>query len=102
MASFATKVIRLSLKAVSTVSPEAAGRMAFQIFCRTPSRKPKNGKEKAVLRSATPIIAQSRTVTLSFAGGWVVARHFHHALAQADRGFCSHMDGDRGAIISRQ
>ncbi|WEX75986.1 lysophospholipase [Sinorhizobium numidicum] len=76
MASFAIKVIRLSLKAVSAISPEAAGKMAFRIFCRTPSRKPKNSKEAALLKAAVPIMARSQKVTLSFAGGWVVARHF--------------------------
>lgn len=76
MASFATKVISLALKAVSAVSPETAGKIAFRIFCRTPSRKPKNGKERAALVAAAPIVARSRSVTLSFAGGWFVARHF--------------------------
>ncbi|WP_026623011.1 pimeloyl-ACP methyl ester carboxylesterase [Ensifer sp. WSM1721] len=76
MAPFANKVIRLSLKAVSTVSAEAAGRTAFWIFCRTPSRKPRNGKEAALLKAAAPVMARSRRVTLSFAGGWLVARHF--------------------------
>jgi pimeloyl-ACP methyl ester carboxylesterase len=76
MAPFATKVIRLSLKAVSAVSAEAAGRTAFWIFCRTPSRKPRNGKEAALLKAAAPVMARSRRVTLSFAGGWLVARHF--------------------------
>lgn len=76
MASFATKVIRLSLKAVSAVSPEKAGKIAFRIFCRTPGRKPKNGKEKALLMAASPVMALSRSVTLSIAGGWVVAHHF--------------------------
>ncbi|WP_026613919.1 alpha/beta fold hydrolase [Ensifer aridi] len=76
MAPFATKVIRLSLKAVSAVSAEAAGRAAFWIFCRTPSRKPRNGKEAALLKAAAPVMERSQRVTLSFAGGWVVARHF--------------------------
>ncbi|MCA1371228.1 alpha/beta fold hydrolase [Bradyrhizobium sp. BRP14] len=76
MAPFATKVIRLSLKAVSAVSAEAAGRTAFWIFCRTPSRKPRNGKEAALLKAAAPVMERSRRVTLSLAGGWVVARHF--------------------------
>ncbi|APG91373.1 alpha/beta fold hydrolase [Sinorhizobium americanum] len=76
MASFATKVIRLSLKAVSAVSPGAAGELAFRIFCLTPNRMPKNGKERALLGAAAPLMQQSRKVTLSFAGGWVFVRHF--------------------------
>ena len=76
MASFATKVIRLSLKAVSAISPAAAGELAFRIFCLTPSRKPKNGKERALLKAAAPLMEKSQSVTLSFAGGWVFARYF--------------------------
>lgn len=76
MASFATKVIRLSLKAVSAISPAAAGELAFRIFCLTPSRKPKSDKERALLNAAAPLMEESRKVTLSFAGGWVFARHF--------------------------
>lgn len=76
MASFATQVIRLSLKAVSAISAEAAGKTAFWIFCRTPGRRPRNGKEAALLKAAAPVMARSRKVTLSFAGGWVAARHF--------------------------
>ncbi|AFL52677.1 pimeloyl-ACP methyl ester carboxylesterase [Sinorhizobium fredii] len=76
MASFATQVIRLSLQAVSAISPAAAGELAFRIFCLTPNRKPKNGKERALLKAAAPLMEQSRKVTLSFAGGWVFARHF--------------------------
>ena len=76
MASFATKVIRLSLKAVSAISPAAAGELAFRIFCLTPSRKPKSDKERALLNAAAPLMEESRKVTLSFAGGWVLTRHF--------------------------
>ncbi|MDX0431117.1 alpha/beta fold hydrolase [Sinorhizobium medicae] len=76
MASFAIKVIRLSLKAVAAVSAEKAGEAAFWIFCRTPGRKPKSAKETALLEAAAPVMQGSRKVTLSFGGGWVAARHF--------------------------
>ena len=76
MASFAIEVTRLALKCVSAFSPEAAGRLAFRLFSVTPSRKPSNAKEKAALASAVPVMARARPVTLSFAGGWVMAHHF--------------------------
>ncbi len=76
MASFAIKVTRLALKCVSAFSPEKAGRLAFRLFSITPSRKPKTGKEKAALAAAAPVMARARPVTLSFAGGWVMAKHF--------------------------
>jgi pimeloyl-ACP methyl ester carboxylesterase len=75
--------------------------MAFQIFCRTPSRKPKNGKEKAALRAASPIIGQSRKVTLSFAGGWVVARHFpRRAGTSGPRVLLAHGWGSRSDYLA--
>ncbi|MGH6807834.1 MAG: alpha/beta fold hydrolase [Ensifer adhaerens] len=76
MASFAIKVIRHALAGVSVISPEAAGRLAFKLFSVTPGRKPKSAKERAALAAAVPVIAKGKPVTLSYAGGWVMARHF--------------------------
>ena len=76
MASFAVKVTRLALKCVSAVSPEMAGQLAFRLFSITPSRKPRSPKEKAALVAAEPVMAGARPVTLSFAGGWITAKHF--------------------------
>jgi pimeloyl-ACP methyl ester carboxylesterase len=100
MASFVTKVIRLSLKAVSAVSPETAGKIAFRIFCRTPSRKPRNGKEKALLKAAAAVTTRSRKVTLSIAGGWVVARHFERrAGSRGPRVLLAHGWGSRSDYL---
>jgi pimeloyl-ACP methyl ester carboxylesterase len=82
MASFVIEVTRLALKCVSAISPEAAGRLAFRLFSVTPSRNPSNAKEKAAMAAAAPLMARAQPVTLSFAGGWVMARHF---AAPADR-----------------
>lgn len=76
MASFAVKVTRLALKCVSAVSPQMAGQLAFRLFSITPSRKPRSLKEKAALAAAEPVMARARPVTLSFAGGWITAKHF--------------------------
>ncbi|ASY56799.1 alpha/beta hydrolase [Sinorhizobium sp. CCBAU 05631] len=101
MASFATKVIRLSLKAVSAVSPAAAGEMAFRIFCLTPNRKPKNGKERALLSAAAPLMEQSRKITLSFAGGWVFVRHFpRHGSGRGPRVLLTHGWGSRSDYLA--
>ncbi|HXV31925.1 MAG TPA: alpha/beta fold hydrolase [Sinorhizobium sp.] len=99
MASFATRVIRLSLKAVSAASPVTAGKIAFQIFCRTASRKPRNGKEKALLKAAAPVMARSRRVTLSIAGGWVVARHFASRAGDGPRVLLAHGWGSRSDYL---
>ncbi|MDK1386715.1 alpha/beta fold hydrolase [Sinorhizobium sp. 8-89] len=101
MASFGIKVIRTALKAVSAVSPEAAGRLAFRIFCLTPGRKPKSGKEAALLKAAAPIMEHSRKVTLSFAGGWVVAHHFARRVdADGPRILLAHGWGSRSDYLA--
>lgn len=82
MASFAIEVTRLALRCVSAISPERAGKLAFRLFSITPSRKPRSEKEKAALAAAKAVMARARPVTLSFAGGWVMARHFE---ARSDR-----------------
>ena len=81
MASFAIAVTRHALKCVSAFSPEMAARLAFRLFSVTPSRKPSSGKEKAALAVAGPVMARAHPLTLSYAGGWVMARHFR---AQGD------------------
>ncbi|WP_077961052.1 alpha/beta fold hydrolase [Ensifer adhaerens] len=84
MAPFAIKVIRQALKGVAAFSPDAAGRLAFRLFTLTPGRKPKNAKEKAALAAAAPLIAKGHPVTLSYAGGWVLARQFFPARRAAN------------------
>ncbi|MDW9594619.1 alpha/beta fold hydrolase [Sinorhizobium meliloti] len=101
MPSFAIKVIRLSLKAVSAFSADKAGKSAFWIFCRTPSRKPKNGKEAALLKAAVPIMQRSRKVTLSFAGGWAAARHFERRMGgRGPRVLVAHGWGSRSDYLA--
>ena len=47
MPSFATKVISLGFASIGKISPAAAGRLAFRLFCLTPSRRPKSEKARA-------------------------------------------------------
>ncbi|WEX86908.1 alpha/beta hydrolase [Sinorhizobium garamanticum] len=101
MASFGVKVIRPALKAVSALSADAAGRLAFKIFCLTPSRKPKSAKEAAVLKAAAATMEHSRKVTLSFAGGWFVAHHFaRRPGAGGPRILLAHGWGSRSAYLA--
>jgi len=86
MPSFALKVIRMSLAAVSLFSPVAAGRLAFRIFSLTPGRHAKNAKEAAALEKAAPVLARAERVSLSlsFAGGAAVAHRFLPDAARAN------------------
>lgn len=76
MASFAIEVTRLVFKSLSAFSPQVAGQLAFRLFSVTPGRKPKNPKERALLDAARPVMARGKPVSLSFSGGWAMARHF--------------------------
>lgn len=86
MPSFALKVIRVSLAAVSLFSPDRAGRLAFKIFSLTPARRPKNAKEAAALEKAAPVVARAERVSLSLslAGGSAVAHRFLPDAARAN------------------
>ncbi|MCA1405210.1 alpha/beta fold hydrolase [Ensifer sp. IC3342] len=100
MASFGVKVIRATLKAVSAVSTEAAGRVAFRVFCLTPGRKPKSAKEAALLKAAASTMERSRKVSLSYAGGWFVAHHFAPRPAGGPRILLAHGWGSRSAYLA--
>lgn len=76
MASFPLMVTRAVLGTLSKSHPTFAGRLAFRLFSLTPGRKPKSDKEKAAIAAAAPIMAKAVSVTLSYAGGWVLARDF--------------------------
>ncbi len=82
MASFAIEVTRLVFKSLSVFSPQAAGRLAFRLFSVTPGRKPKNPKERSLLEAAGPVMARGKPVSLSFSGGWAMARHFEAELGK--------------------
>ena len=76
MASFGLQVIRAALGALQAVSPDLAGRFAFRLFATTPSRRPKQGKERALLAASTAWMAEAERVALNFAGGRAVAYRF--------------------------
>lgn len=65
MASFALSVIRLTLKAVSTLSPEKGARLAYRLFCTTDSRAPKGAKQRAAHAEGEAILSGGRQSRLS-------------------------------------
>ncbi|TAU89185.1 alpha/beta hydrolase [Rhizobium leguminosarum] len=69
MANFALDVTRLGFSALQAVSPDLAGRAAFQLFCRTPSAKPKGAKAKAAHAAGAARLAGAERFTLTLAGG---------------------------------
>ena len=69
MANFVLKVTRLGFSVLQAVSPDLAGRAAFQLFCRTPSARPKGEKAKAAHVAGSARLAGAERFTLTLAGG---------------------------------
>ncbi|OHV21828.1 alpha/beta fold hydrolase [Rhizobium sp. RMa-01] len=69
MANFALEVTRFGFSALQAISPDLAGRMAFQLFCRTPSPRPKGTRAKAAHAAGAARLAGAERFTLRLAGG---------------------------------
>lgn len=73
MTSFALKVTRLTFAQLERLSPHASGRLAFALFCRTPSRNPSGLKAKQVFRQGTERLRGAETVRLALSRGMAAA-----------------------------
>ncbi|WP_434734045.1 lysophospholipase [Rhizobium sp. YTUHZ044] len=69
MANFALKVTRVGFRLLQTISPRLAGRAAFLLFCRTPSRRPTGEKAKAAYAAGAARLAGAERFVLRLAGG---------------------------------
>jgi pimeloyl-ACP methyl ester carboxylesterase len=82
MTSLIQKVIRLGFGITGRLAPDAAGRMAFRLFCTTPSRKPATEKARKVLADAQPIMARAQRVMLPISSGAVATHYFAPLVGQ--------------------
>lgn len=73
MPSFPLKVTRLAFAQLEKASPALAGRIAFELFCRTPSRRPKGVKAKQVFMVGRNRLRQAQTVRLALSRGMAAA-----------------------------
>ncbi len=73
MPSFPLKVTRLAFAQLEKASPALAGRIAFELFCRTPSRRPKGAKAKQVFMVGRNRLRQAQTVRLALSRGMAAA-----------------------------
>ena len=70
------KVIRMALGQGGLVFPAIAGRIAFNLFCRTnDASAPSKGEQKAIDRAA-PFMAQAHTVRLQNSQDWIAVHWF--------------------------
>ncbi|MFY8102001.1 MAG: alpha/beta hydrolase, partial [Allorhizobium sp.] len=84
MPSFPLKVTRLAFAQLEKLSPGVAGRIAFELFCRTPSRKPKGAKARQVFFVGRNRLRQATLVRLALSRGMAAAHHLP-AEGKADR-----------------
>jgi pimeloyl-ACP methyl ester carboxylesterase len=86
MAFSKQKVIATVLGQGGRVFPRLAGRVAFELFCRTDDpNKPGNG-ERAAIERAKPIMIDARQHRLKISTGCVVAYQFHANAAVRHQG----------------
>ncbi|MDH4411822.1 MAG: alpha/beta hydrolase [Rhizobium sp.] len=73
MPSFPLKVTRLAFAQLEKVSPVLAGRLAFELFCRTPSRRAKGAKARQVFMLGRDRLRRATTVRLALSRGMAAA-----------------------------
>jgi pimeloyl-ACP methyl ester carboxylesterase len=85
MPSFALKVTRLAFTQLETLSPVLAGRLAFELFCRTPSRHPKGTKAKQVFLAGRNRLRGAPTVRLALSRGMAAAHQLPTAAPAGEK-----------------
>ncbi len=102
MPSFPLKVTRLAFTQLEKVSPALTGRIAFELFCRTPSRRPKGAKAKQVFTAGRMRLGQASTVRLALTRGMAAAHHLSSTGggAEARRFLVVHGWGSRAEYLS--
>lgn len=77
MPSFALRVTRLGLSGLARLSPKLAGKLAFKLFCFTPSRRPKGKKAQEVHAQGRARLDAAERVMLTFPEGGAMAYRFN-------------------------
>jgi pimeloyl-ACP methyl ester carboxylesterase len=76
MASSRLKIIRRMFGAAERVAPRFAGRAAFELFCRTPSRRTLTQGERRAINLASGLMAEARHHRLDTPTGRVAVHEF--------------------------
>lgn len=101
MAPFALEVTRFGFSLAGLLSPGFAGRLAFSLFCRTPSRRPKDGKAASALARGAEQLAGAERIVLPISRGTVAARRLGAASTDAPRVLIVHGWGSRAEYLAR-
>ncbi|MCO6178615.1 alpha/beta fold hydrolase [Ciceribacter sp. RN22] len=100
MASFALEVTRFGFSFAGFVSPDLAGRLAFSLFCRTPPRRPKDGKAVSALASGAEQLTGAERIMLPVSSGNIAARRLGAENADAPRVLIVHGWGSRAEYLA--
>lgn len=76
MATIGYLAFRSAFALAEQIAPRLTGRAAFELFCRTPNPSRVSQREAAVLRDASPFMAEARHHWLPTPHGCVVAHDF--------------------------
>ncbi len=79
MPSIGLRIIRTLFGMADPIAPRLAGRIAFDLFCRTPGRGKLTGREKAVLDASAPFMAEARRHRLTAGRSCIAAHEFRPA-----------------------
>ncbi|WP_117191262.1 alpha/beta hydrolase [Rhizobium terrae] len=77
MAPFAIQVTRLAFATFGRVFPQRAAELAFVLFCRTPSRRPKSDKARAMEEEGRGRLAKAERIPFAAGGSAVMAYRFN-------------------------
>ncbi len=84
MAPFQMKIIRALFKAGEHVMPGIAGRIAFNLFCRTSDPNKLSAGEKRANQRAADLMAEARHHRLTTRNGWIAAFEFRPEIYAPD------------------
>lgn len=76
MASIGLKVIRGLFGAAEHLMPALGGRAAFELFCRTPTRRRLTAGERRAVEKASDFMSEARHHRLKIRSGWIMVHEF--------------------------
>ena len=79
VASFGLRIIRTLFGMVDPIAPRLAGRVAFEVFCRTADPRKPSAAERRVLERSRDFMQEARLHRLTVGGGCVAAHEFRPA-----------------------
>lgn len=85
MTSLSSRIIRTAFRLAEPVAPRLAGRIGFELFCRTADRRRLSPAAERALRKAGATMARAERHRLKIPSGEVAAHEFRPESAQAGR-----------------